>query len=155
MPYPDKVFPDTKAFDLARQNYGDSYDKLFSKRNLYALSVIFDRINKVEDNNLRDFFRFAFISMVHLVSRIPSVRENSDRVGSGSWGRPAYIKLKKRMELNPFLSYERAIEANQGIIKGKTSSNKRTKSTIKFVKSVDTLKSIGGGVLYCYCRKTP
>ena len=147
LPYPKDIFPDTHAFDMARKNYGDSYDKLFSKRNIYALSVIFDRINKVSDDNLKDFFRFAFISMVHLVSRIPSVRENSNRVGSGSWGRPAYIKLKKRMEINPFVQYERAIESNQGIIKGKINSNRRIGSSIKFAKSLDTFDSMHGNAM--------
>ena len=83
--YPNNVFPDTEAFDVARKNYGDTYDTLFSKRNCYALSLIFDRINKVDDDSQKDFFRFAFVSMIHLASRILSVRENSDRVGSGSW----------------------------------------------------------------------
>ena len=139
--YPNDVFPDTKAFNLARKNYGSTYDKLFSKRNLYALSLIFDRINKVDNDVQKDFFRFAFVSMVHLASRIPSVRENSNREGSGSWGRPAYIKLRKRMELNPFVLYERAIEKNQGIIKGKTSSNERLGNHIRPAKSINDFDS--------------
>ena len=138
-PYPCRAFPTTDAFDMARKNYGNTYDCLFTKRNLWALSVIFARINKVSDKNVRDFFRFAFISMVHLASRIPSVRENANRVGSGSWGRPAYIRLGKRMEMNPFVLYERAIESRQGIIAGKTSSEKRLCGKIKMADSQENL----------------
>ena len=137
--YPTQVFPDTNAFDLARRNFGPTYDTLFSKRNLFALSLIFDRINKVKNPIQKDFFRFAFISMVHLASRIPSVRHS--RIGSGSWGRPAYIKLRRSMELNPFVLFERAIEGNQGIISGKTSSNQRLGNHIKLADSIDDFDS--------------
>ena len=139
--YPKAEFPKAQSFDMARTSYGNTYDRLFSRRNIYALSIIFDRVNRVHDVGLRDFFRFAFISMVHLASSIPSVRENSSRVGSGSWGRPAYIMLKKRMELNPFVLYERAIESNQGILKGKTSSNERLSDQVKFCNTVNDLDS--------------
>ena len=139
--YPKNDFPDTYSFKTARKNYGKTYDGLFTKRNIFALSLIFDRVNKIEDTNLRDFFKFAFISMVHLASKIPSVRENSDRRGSGSWGRPAYIKMRKSMELNPFLLYQRAIESSQGIIKGKTSSNERLENKIKLAETVDDFDS--------------
>ncbi len=137
--YPKQKFPHTAAFDMARRNYGETYEELFTRRNLFALAVIFNRINKVDDIVLKDFFKFAFISMVHLVSSIPSVREHSGRVGSGSWGRPSYMKPKKNMELNPFLQFERAIEGNQGIIKGKINSNERLMDKVKFAKTVQDL----------------
>ena len=131
-PYPKDKFPNSQASSIAIQQYGNSYDQLFTKRNLYALSHIFDKINNISDNELRSAFQFAFISMVHLASKMPSVRENSNRNTSGSWGRPGFIKVKKRMELNPFLLFERAIEGNQGVIKGKTSSNERLGGKVRF-----------------------
>lgn len=45
------------------------------------------------------------------------------------------------MELNPFILYERAIEGNQGIIKGKSSSNKRLSNLVRFSKSVKDFDS--------------
>lgn len=140
LPYPKDKFPKSTEFNMARKNYGDTYDTLFTKRNMYALSVIFDYIRNKIDSEVRDFFLFAFISMIHIASKIPSVRENSNRVLSGSWGRPGYIKVRKNMELNPFMLFERAIIHRQGIISGKTSSNKRLKNPVKFAKNITELK---------------
>lgn len=138
-PYPKDTFPNTSACKQAIKNYGKTYDKLFTNRNLYALSTIFENINQIDDDDMKHFFRFAFISMVHLASKIPSVRRS--RLGSGSWGRPGYIKLKNRMELNPYILFQRAVEGNQGIIAGKKSSNKRLQSRIKYAANVDKFYS--------------
>ena len=141
LPYPKDKFPKSQAFKVAIKNFGDTYDKLFTRRNLYALAVIFDQIEKIKDKDIKQFFQFAFISMIHLVTKIPSVRENSNRVMSGSWGRPGFLKMKKNMELNPFIIFERSIEGRQGVIKGKMNSNKRLKDGIKYAKEMNDLSS--------------
>ena len=79
-PYPKDKFPHTTKSNLAIKFFGDTYDTLFTKRNLHALSFIFERINNIDDDELKAVFRFAFISMIHLATHLPSVRENSDRV---------------------------------------------------------------------------
>lgn len=144
-PYPTQKFPTSKLGNDARRLYGASYDTLFTRRNLYALACIFECVNKITDNDVKELFQFAFISMVHLASKFPSVRKT--RVLSGSWGRPGFIKLGKNMELNPFMLFERAIEGNQGIIKGKTNSSKRLKQKIKHAKNLKALNSDHGNLL--------
>jgi hypothetical protein len=138
--YPKDKFPGNEAFDIARKEYGETYADFFTKRNLYLLSYIFDRINNVKDNALKNIFKFAFVSMLHLSTMFPAARKAAaNRFGAGSWGRPAFLKLKQRLEMNPFVLYERAIEGRQGIISGKTSSKKRIKDSIRWAKSFDDL----------------
>ena len=140
--YPKDKFLDSDAFDRAKKNVGDYFYDLWTKRNLYALSYIFDRINKVEDKKLKEFFKFAFISMLHLSTKMVSARqEKTQRPDSGSWGRPAYLFPKKHLEQNPFILFERAIEDKQGIIKAKESSNKLLGDKPKFAKSFEDLSS--------------
>ena len=138
--YPKDKFPGNEAFDIARKEYGETYADFFTKRNLYLLSYIFDRINNVKDEALKNVFKFAFVSMLHLATMFPAARKAAaNRFGAGSWGRPAFLKLKQRLEMNPFVLYERAIEGRQGIVSGKTSSKKRIKDSIRWAKSFDDL----------------
>ncbi|MFZ3077748.1 MAG: DNA methyltransferase [Candidatus Aenigmatarchaeota archaeon] len=140
--FPKDKFPDTESFYGAKKNAGDYFYNLWTRRNLYALSCIFDRINKIEDKVIKEFFRFAFISMAHLCTRMVSARrEKSNRPDSGSWGRPAYMFPKRHLEQNPFLLFERAIEDRQGIIKAKESSNRLVDGKTKFAKNFEDLKN--------------
>ena len=133
-PYPCKKFPESQLFAEARKKFGDTYDTLFTQRNLYGLACIFDRVNNIPDRDLKRVFQFAFISMVHLASKFPAVRKS--RTISGSWGRPGFIKLRKNMELNPYVLFERAIEGNQGVIRGKASSAERLGKKIQRAKDL-------------------
>src|SRR3989338_678882 len=109
--YPNDKFPNTEAFNGAKKYVGDYFYGVWTRRNLYALSHMFDRINKIEDKDIKDFFKFAFISMLHLSTKMVSARrEKSQRPDSGSWGRPAYLFPKRHLEQNPFVLFERAIE---------------------------------------------
>lgn len=138
--YPQDKFPDIDTFDGAKKNVGDYFYNLWTERNLYALAYMFDKINQIEDKKLKDFFKFAFISMLHLSTKMVSARkEETQRPDSGSWGRPAYLFPKKHLEQNPFLLFERAIEDRQGIIKAKESSNKLIGNKTKFAKDFQDL----------------
>lgn len=143
--YPSTEFPHSKLFTEARRRFGDTYAQLFTHRNLYALACIFDRINKIADSDLKRLFQFAFISMVHLATKFPAVRKT--RPTSGSWGRPGFIKVKKNMELNPYLLFERAIECRQGLISGKTNSAKRLGKKIRHAKNVRDINDGKGNLL--------
>lgn len=138
--YPEDKFPNTEAFNGAKKYVGDYFYNVWTRRNLYALSYMFDRINKIEDKDIKDFFKFAFISMLHLSTKMVSARrEKSQRPDSGSWGRPAYLFPKRHLEQNPFVLFERAIEDKQGIISAKESSNKLINGKTKFAKNFEDL----------------
>jgi len=139
--YPKDKFPDTEAFNGAKKYVGEYFYELWTRRNLYALSYILNRINKVDDKVMKEFFKFAFISMLHLSTKMVSARrEKSQRPDSGSWGRPAYLFPKRHLEQNPFILFDRAIEDKQGIIKAKESSNKLIGNKTKFAKNFEDLK---------------
>ncbi len=140
--YPKDNFPNTDTFDGAKKNVGDSFSDLWTKRSLCALAYMFDRIDKIEDKKLKEFFKFAFISMLHLSTKMVSARrEKSQRPDSGSWGRPAYLFPKRHLEQNPFLLFERAIADRQGVISAKENSNKLLDNKTKFAKDFEDLKN--------------
>jgi len=138
--YPKDKFPNTEAFNGAKKYVGDYFYNVWTRRNIHALSFMFDRINKIEDKDMKDFFKFAFISMIHLSTKMVSARrEKSRRPDSGSWGRPAYLFPKRHLEQNPFVLFERAIEDKQGIISAKESSNKLINGKTKFARNFEDL----------------
>ena len=123
--YPTTPFPQNVGmFECIIRNYGATYDAFWSLQNLYFLAHIFSKINAIQDDDQRNLFLFAFTSIVHLVSKIPASRKpETCRPGSGSLGRPTLdLLLNERIEQNPFVSFERAIEDNQGLLNGKFSN---------------------------------
>lgn len=106
--YPNDIFYNSPSFsDSFRENIGDSFDKLWTRRNLYVLSLIFNEILKVKDKNIKLQLLFGFIQSVHLCSKmcVPR-REQANRAFSTSWGRSAYLYSKRQMEMNPLLVFE-------------------------------------------------
>ena len=64
-------YPDGRPF-IKREKY-ESVDELFTKRNLQALAWLIEAIEEEPDNNLRDFLKIAFSSMIHLCSRMVAI----------------------------------------------------------------------------------
>jgi len=103
----------------------ETVDSLFTKRNLYALTLLFDEIQKIEGKKLQGVFRFAFTSMVHLASMMcPVAREG----GKGHWSALSttsfwpvhrYWIPPLSMESNVWMLFESAIMGKQGVLKGK------------------------------------
>ena len=73
-------FPKDKLFDNSKINsFSKSrvYD-LFTPRNTNSLSILLERINKIQNNNIRDIFRLCFSSMLGQTSKMVFVINNSD-----------------------------------------------------------------------------
>jgi len=124
--YPKTPFPQNVGmFEGIIQNYGISFDRFWSLQNLYFLAHIFSRINQIQNEDQRKLFLFAFTSTLHLSSKIPASRKPATcRPGSGSLGRTTLdLLLKERIEQNPFVLFERAIEDKQGLLNGKFSNS--------------------------------
>ncbi|KKS14110.1 MAG: Adenine-specific DNA methylase containing a Zn-ribbon-like protein [Parcubacteria group bacterium GW2011_GWB1_41_6] len=93
--YPEDEFPKTDFFKSVRRGVGNQYYKLWTNRTLYLLSFLYKEIEDVNDEETKDFLKFAFISMVHLVTIMVSARRpKTKRPDSGSWGRPAWSKIR-------------------------------------------------------------
>ncbi len=139
--YPQDRFPLMKPFDPARKYVGEYYFNLWTKRSLYLLSYLYHEIEQIEDYRIKEAMKYAFISMLHLTTKMPSARrEKTKRPDSGSWGRPAYIFPARHLEMNPVISFYRSVLDRQGIIKSKESSNKLLKNKIKLAKNFDEIE---------------
>lgn len=111
----------------------DSVDKLFTKRNLISLSILFNQIEKIKESKVQDIFKFAFTSMSHLASRMCPVAKPGGKghwskfSATSFWSQHRYYLPIISMESNVWMLFRSAIEAKQGIINGKTDSNNQIK----------------------------
>jgi adenine-specific DNA methylase len=98
---------------------------LFTKRNLYALSVIFSEIRKIENKKLRGVFEFAFTSMVHLASKMCPVAKAGGKghwsalSATSFWAIQSFWTPPRYMESNVWMLFESAVFGKQGLLRGK------------------------------------
>lgn len=138
--YPQDEFPKTDFFRSVRKGVGNYYYKLWTNRSLYLLSFLYKEIESVKDEEVKEFLKFAFISMIHLATiMVFARRPKSKRPDSGSLGRPAFILPKRHMEQNPVILFQRAVEDRQGIIKAKKSSDKFLAGKVKIAENFEEL----------------
>lgn len=116
-----------------KQQY-ESIDELFTKRNLYALSILFNAIEQEKNKDLLDFLKIGFSSMIHLCSRMTPVRPS--RPMSSAWTQHSYWSANEFMEQNVWEKFESAITGKQGLIKAKQESNGFFKD-IKFARKFE------------------
>ena len=96
---------------------GKDIKNIWSKRNLEILSYIFYLI-KSSNDDVKLPLMFAFLQTVHLTTKMCALRsEKTNRPLSTSWGRPAFMFLKKNMEQNPLIQFRRALLEKNGVIK--------------------------------------
>lgn len=117
----------------------DSVDKLFTKRNLIALSIIFNNISKIKEEKIKQAFLFAFTSMSHLASKMTPVRPT--RPMSSFWAMHRYWIPPIFMESNVWHLFDSAVYGIQGIIEGKTDSNNQ----IKYYKEAKRFEDLNDG----------
>ncbi|MFH1774859.1 MAG: DNA methyltransferase [Methanobacteriota archaeon] len=121
----------------------DSVDKLFTRRNLFALSAIYDQIEKIDNKKIREPMKFAFTSMAHLASIMTPVRPT--RQYSSFWPVHRYWVPPVYMESNVWMLFESAARGKQGVVKGKIESNDALEK-YKEAKSFDDLNN-GANIL--------
>jgi 16S rRNA G966 N2-methylase RsmD len=122
--YPKYEFPRGITFNQARKA-GDTIADLFTKRNLLALSLLFNQIYKVETERIKDIFLFAFSSLLHLASSLTPVRPT--RQYSSFWAMNSYWVPPLHMESNVWNLFDNAVNGKQGILRGKEDSAKNIK----------------------------
>lgn len=110
---------------------GDDFSYLWTKRNLYLLSKMFDMIIK-EDAAVVNHLLMAFIHTLHLVCKMVYPRtEKGNRKYSGSWGRADYMIRNNSMEQNPLIVFLRSCYDKQGVIKAMLNAQERLPDTRK------------------------
>ncbi len=124
----------------------DLISDVWSSRNLEILSLIFNLINE-SDSDLRLPLMFAFLQTLHLTTKMCALRsEKTNRPLSTSWGRPAYMYLKNRMEQNPLLQFERSLFEKNGVIKA-LNSKEEYLPQYTFSQDIDDIDRVDGIVM--------
>jgi len=106
--YPDKNFHRSESFSGGFKSKigGSNFSFLWTKRNLYILSEIFDLILRTNNEDLKKQLLYGFIQTVHLCTKMSVPRTaRGNRPFSTSWGRSAYICGNRQMEMNPLLVF--------------------------------------------------
>lgn len=104
---------------------GDDFSYLWTKRNLYLLSKMFDLIIR-EEKEVVNHLLLAFIHTLHLVCKMVYPRtERGNRKYSGSWGRADYMIRNNSMEQNPLIVFQRSCFDKQGVIKAMVNAKER------------------------------
>jgi 16S rRNA G966 N2-methylase RsmD len=122
----------------------DDVPSLFTRRNLLALSILFNEINKIEDKDIRELFKFRFTSIVHLASKMTPDRPS--RPYSSFWPVHRYWIPEVNMESNVWFLFESSIVGRQGLVAGKEDSNSQI-SVYKEAKNFDALASTNSNIL--------
>lgn len=123
--YPKLAFPEGETFNQGKKEAGETFSDLFTKRNLIALSILFNQIEKIKDDDIKGIMEFAFTGMVHLASKMCPVR--SSRPYSSFWAMPSYWVPPIFMESNVWMLFKSRIKGKQGVIAGKMDSNSQIK----------------------------
>lgn len=110
--YPKDNFFQNSRINTNRENH--IYD-LFTPRNLMALSLLMDRIEKIDNNDVREFFKFCFTASVGQASRMVFVVKRRGRFNGkprkterkevGSWV-IGYWLPKENFEINVWNCFE-------------------------------------------------
>lgn len=116
--FPDIPFHKSPSFTLSfiKNIGGNNFSNLWTKRNLFVLSRIFDELLKNSDVEIKKQLLLGFIKTIHLCTKmnVPR-RENANRAFSTSWGRSAYIAAKRQMEMNPLLLFHGSCFGKQSV----------------------------------------
>jgi len=115
--YPTQSFRYNDGTPFLKKERFESVNELFTKRNLVALARLLDRIERIEDNDLRETYRFAFSSLTHLASKMTPVRPS--RPFSSAWVQQSYWYCKNNMESNVWELFRRSVKDKQGLISEK------------------------------------
>ena len=132
--YPDQKFPENPSINhkFISDIGGDSIHNLWTRRNLYILSYMFDEILKIKESDVKLQLLAGFVKTVHLTFKMNYPRSKSaNRDFSGSWGRADYMIRKKSMEQNPLVVFHRACVGRQSICSSMKDAQKRIPSNLK------------------------
>lgn len=121
-------------------NKGKKVSDLFTRRNLIALSITLNEINKIEDEKIKEIMRFTFSSATAQASKMVFVIRKRGRTSGkteestpevGSWATRGYWIPEEYFEINAWNCFE---ERFNKVKRGKEESN----SLIKEYKEAET-----------------
>lgn len=112
---------------------GMKVSDLFTKRALIGLSILYNEIEKIEDENSKEMMRFVFSSALPQASKLVFVIERRGRETGevkrtqevGSWATRGYWIPPKHFEINLWNCFKNRFKK---VLKGKENSNELIKS---------------------------
>ena len=120
------------------------YD-LFTKRNLYSLSIIYKLISEISPGIIRNCLLMAFSSALPQCSRLAGIeRRNEDYLAMG-WILTSFRIMQEHIERNPLMSFKFAFER---ILKGKQESNRLLYSYKEAECIEDIFKTDANGLIF-------
>lgn len=150
--YPNQrlEYPDGQPF-LKREKYRTLSD-LFTPRNLAALSMVMNAIDRESDRRLRRLLAAAFTSMVHLASRMVPVMDPSEKnhhtpFSAIGWQQQSYWSAPRAMEKNVWQLFESAVRGHQGLLRAKQESKAVFPRPVAFAPSADAFLRGEGDIL--------
>lgn len=132
--YPTEQFPNNPSIShkFIKDIGGNSFEFLWTRRNLYILSLIFNEIINESNANVKKQLLYGFIQTLHLTSKMVVPRnEGSNRAFSGSWGRADYMIRRNSMEQNPLIIFQRACVGRQSVVKSLINANSTLPTDMK------------------------
>jgi 16S rRNA G966 N2-methylase RsmD len=113
---------------MKKEKY-DSIDQLFTRRNLQALTWLYESIEKEKDPNIHEALLATFTSMVHLCTRMlpvgdPQPTNHYTYFSSPGWTQHSYWSAPRYMEQSVWEKFESAVIGHQGILNAKEEANK-------------------------------
>ncbi len=142
--FPDEPFINSPSFsaNFIEAIGGNNFANLWTKRNLYVLSLIFDLIKKNKNKDLKQQLLFGFIQTLHLTTKMSVPRrESANRPFSTSWGRSAYICANRQMEMNALLVFESSCIGKQSVESALKNVEKYIGKRPKILKVSESLKN--------------
>lgn len=116
--YPNEPFNESPSFNanFIKRIGGNNFSNIWTKRNLYVLSLIYSKILALPKGNVKKQLLFGFIQTVHLCTKMNIPREDSaKRPFSTSWGRSAYLCADRMMEQNPLYVFKNSCLGKQSV----------------------------------------
>ncbi len=116
---------------------GEKVHELFTKRNLLALSMILNEIEKVENDKLKDLLKFTFTSALATASKMIPYQQRFTTGGAG-WKIRGFWVPAERFEMNAWNCFD---ERFNKVLRGKKESN----NLIKNFKEVKNFNELNDG----------
>lgn len=112
-------YPDGTPFKEGTHIEGiDKIDTLFTRRNLIALSILWNAIEGLKENDVKDLMKLTFTAILHLASKMIPDRIS---IGGPVWTQPRYWIPPRHRELNVWDTFE---ERFKKVFRGKSKSDK-------------------------------
>lgn len=113
-------YPKTAKLPPFRKEKYDYFYQLFTHRNLIALSVLFNSIDKIENSKVRDMMKFVFTSSLAQASKMKMITTGKPSATTKGWIAPRYYTPLKYQEMNVWTNFENHFHK---IFKGKKECN--------------------------------